>query len=109
MVPEGCPGRPPAQDRQIGISGTGHCAGPQLIQAWAGCAGRHAGGVPPAFDPKPILLTGRHVRLEPLERRHLPALVAAAQDPATFQYFVTPPLGVEGEMTKWMDTILKGQ
>jgi len=39
MVPAGCPARPPAQDRQIGISRTGHCAGPQLIQAWAALAG----------------------------------------------------------------------
>ena len=108
-MPGECPDTPPAQERQIGISRTGHCAGPPLIQAWAGRAGRHAGLVPPAFDPKPILLTGRHVRLEPLERRHLPALVAAARDPATFQYFVTPPLGEEGEMTKWVDSILKGQ
>ncbi len=61
------------------------------------------------FDPMPILLEGRHVRLEPLERRHLPALVAAAQDPEVFQYFVTPPLGNAGEMAKWLETILKGQ
>ena len=63
----------------------------------------------PAFDPKPVLLEGRQVRLEPLERRHLPGLLAVAGDPATFQYFVTPPLGQEGEMAKWMETILKGQ
>jgi RimJ/RimL family protein N-acetyltransferase len=61
------------------------------------------------FDPKPVLLTGRHVRLEPLERRHLPDLLAAAGDPATFQYFVTPPLGEEAEMTKWLEQILRGQ
>jgi RimJ/RimL family protein N-acetyltransferase len=63
----------------------------------------------PPFEPKPVLLTGRHVRLEPLERRHLPALLEAAHDPATFQYYVTPPLSVESEMAKWMDSILKGQ
>jgi RimJ/RimL family protein N-acetyltransferase len=61
------------------------------------------------FDPKPVLLTGRHVRLEPLERRHLPDLLAVAGDPATFQYFVTPPLGEEAEMTKWLEQILRGQ
>ena len=63
----------------------------------------------PAFEPKPILLTGRHVRLEPLEPRHLPALLDAARDPETFRYFVTPPLGEGKEMTKWLDQILKGQ
>jgi RimJ/RimL family protein N-acetyltransferase len=61
------------------------------------------------FDPKPVLLEGRHVRLEPLERGHLPGLLAVAGDPATFQYFVTPPLGEENEMSRWLDTILKGQ
>ena len=55
------------------------------------------------FDPKPILLEGRHVRLEPLERRHLLGLVAAAQDPEIFQFFLTPPLGAETEMGKWLD------
>lgn len=49
------------------------------------------------------------MRLEPLERRHLPGLLAVAGDPATFQYFVTPPLGEEGEMANWVDMILKGQ
>ena len=63
----------------------------------------------PAFDPQPVLLEGRHVRLEPMERRHLPALLEAAHDPETFRYFLTPPLGAAGEMTKWMDTILKNQ
>ncbi|MDB6114269.1 MAG: Protein N-acetyltransferase, RimJ/RimL family [Lacunisphaera sp.] len=72
-------------------------------------AGAHAGAMPPVFDPQPILLEGRHVRLEPLERRHLPGLIAAAHDPEVFQYFVTPPLGNETEMTKWLEGILKGQ
>lgn len=60
------------------------------------------------FDPKPLLLAGRHVRLEPLERRHLPALVAAAADPEIFQFFLTPPLGVEAEMNKWLEDRLAG-
>lgn len=55
------------------------------------------------FDPQPILLQGRQVRLEPLERRHLPALVVAAQEPEVFQFFLTPPLGDEAEMGKWLE------
>lgn len=43
------------------------------------------------------------MRLEPLERRHLPALVAAAQDAEIFQFYLTPPLGDEAEMTKWLE------
>ncbi len=61
------------------------------------------------FDPQPVLLEGRHVRLEPLVRGHLPALLAAAQDPEVFRWYLTPPLGTEGEMAKWVDQILKGQ
>ena len=66
-------------------------------------------GVNPGFDPQPILLEGRHVRLEPLERRHLPALVAVARDPEVFQFFLTPPLGAEAEMSKWLEERLGGQ
>jgi N-acetyltransferase len=37
--------------------------------------------------PERITLTGRHVRLEPMEKRHRDDLLAAAaQDPATFRY-----------------------
>jgi N-acetyltransferase len=37
--------------------------------------------------PERITLTGRHVRLEPMEERHRDDLLAAAaQDPATFRY-----------------------
>lgn len=64
--------------------------------------------MPPVFDPRPIILVGRHVRLEPLERRHLPALLAAAADPELFQWYVTPPLGDPAEMTKWLEARLQG-
>jgi RimJ/RimL family protein N-acetyltransferase len=60
------------------------------------------------FDPRPVRLEGRHVRLEPLERRHLPALLAAAVDPEIFQWYVTPPLGDPAEMTLWLEARLQG-
>jgi RimJ/RimL family protein N-acetyltransferase len=63
----------------------------------------------PVFDPRPLLLVGRQVRLEPLERRHLPALLAAAQDPEIFQWYVTPPLGDLPAMTQWLEERLQGQ
>ena len=63
----------------------------------------------PVFDPRPLLLVGRHVRLEPLEHRHLPGLLAAAQDPEIFQWYLTPPLGDPAEMTKWLEQRLQGQ
>lgn len=74
-----------------------------------GPGGRRPQSGPVNFDPQPLVLAGRHVRLEPMERRHLAGLLEAARDPAVFQFFLTPPLGVEAEMVKWMESILRGQ
>jgi len=53
-----------------------------------------------------LILAGRHVRLEPLARAHVPGLVAAAaEDPALYQW--TPlPFDVEG-MTRYVDTAVR--
>ncbi|HYC70130.1 MAG TPA: GNAT family protein [Opitutaceae bacterium] len=61
------------------------------------------------FDPQPVLLAGRHVRLEPLEPRHESALLAAAKDPEVFRWFLTPPLGEPGEMRKWLEDAFRAQ
>ncbi|HEY8053032.1 MAG TPA: GNAT family protein [Steroidobacteraceae bacterium] len=51
------------------------------------------------------VLTGGHVRLEPLERRHIPALVAAAgQELALYQWSAVPQ-GLAA-MTQYVDTAL---
>ena len=51
------------------------------------------------------VLTGRHVRLEPLERRHIPGLVAAAgQDLALYQWSAVPQ-GM-ASMAQYVDTAL---
>lgn len=42
---------------------------------------------PDAFDPKPITLTGRFVRLEPLAPAHVEALVEVAAGKGIFRYF----------------------
>lgn len=42
----------------------------------------------------PVILEGRHVRLEPLSREHQAALCEAGSDPATFRWF---PSAVAGE------------
>jgi RimJ/RimL family protein N-acetyltransferase len=64
-----------------------------------------------ASDAKDIVsgeypvLTGRHVRLEPLERRHIPGLVAAAgQDLALYQWSAVPQ-GLPA-MAQYVDTAL---
>jgi len=42
---------------------------------------------PDAFDPRPITLTGRFVRLEPLSETHVEALVEVAANKGIFRYF----------------------
>lgn len=47
---------------------------------------RPFGRTSPAFDPAPVTLTGRLVRLEPLTRDHVPALTEIALDPDTWRW-----------------------
>ncbi|HET7534874.1 MAG TPA: GNAT family protein [Candidatus Didemnitutus sp.] len=61
------------------------------------------------FDPQPVLLEGRHVRLEPLELHHLAPLVAVAHEPEIFQWFLTPPLGQPGEMEKFLNDYFRAR
>ncbi len=42
------------------------------------------------FDPRPVLLTGRQVRLEPLQPAHAAALYAAGRDPEIHRYLIGP-------------------
>jgi N-acetyltransferase len=53
-----------------------------------------------------VVLAGRHVRLEPLSRAHVPGLVAAAgEDPGLYKW--TPlPLDAAG-MTRYVDTAVR--
>jgi RimJ/RimL family protein N-acetyltransferase len=55
-----------------------------------------------------MALTGRHVRLEPLSRAHVPGLVAAAgEDPGLYQW-TTLPLDAAG-MTRYVDTAVRAR
>jgi RimJ/RimL family protein N-acetyltransferase len=42
------------------------------------------------MDLSPVVLEGRHVRLDPLELRHAPALFAAAQDDEVWRWMPVP-------------------
>jgi RimJ/RimL family protein N-acetyltransferase len=44
------------------------------------------------FDPQPVTLKGRHVRLEPLARRHAEDLFEAGKDETIWPYMPRPPL-----------------
>lgn len=45
-----------------------------------------AGRQPPAFDPRPVVLEGRHVRLEPLRMEHAADLFTALADADTWRW-----------------------
>jgi RimJ/RimL family protein N-acetyltransferase len=61
------------------------------------------------FNPRPVLLEGRHVRLEPLELRHTAGLYAAGRDPEIFKWFLTPPFGSVTDTEKWVAEALRTQ
>jgi RimJ/RimL family protein N-acetyltransferase len=58
-------------------------------------------------SPTPVapVLEGRHVRLEPLARSHIPGLVAAAGDSRESYPWSAVPLGVH-QMTEYVDTAM---
>lgn len=61
----------------------------------------------PAATPwvRPVTLTGRRVRLEPLDHRHLAGLAAAAVDPSTWTW-MHAPLTDETVLRAWIDDAL---
>jgi RimJ/RimL family protein N-acetyltransferase len=65
--------------------------------------------VNPVFDPQPVLLTGRHVRLEPLALGHAEALFAASRDPGIWTYLLVPQFASVSEVKKWIDESLAAQ
>ena len=58
--------------------------------------------------PKPVTLTGRTIRLEPLTTAHTPALAGIAADAAIFQWF-NIRLSLPADMAKWVDDALAAQ
>jgi len=71
-------------------------------------------GSTPSLDPgsapwvRPVVLSGRRVRLEPLERRHLAGLVAAGADPAVWTWMHAPLTDVPS-MGAWLDDALRAR
>lgn len=60
-----------------------------------------------AKSPSPITLTGRHVRLEPLTRSHLPDLyVAGGRDEQVWQWQGGPAPQSEEELGATLDSVL---
>jgi len=61
------------------------------------------------LDVRPVTLTGRVVRLEPLSVKHIADLVTAAQDPHIWEYMVYGYLGNEEAMRAWVEMLLRWQ
>lgn len=61
------------------------------------------------FAPQPVLLEGRHVRLEPLERHHADAIFAAGGDPQIWQWMMVPPLATPADAARWTEDALRAQ
>jgi N-acetyltransferase len=62
-----------------------------------------------SFDPKPVLLEGCHVRLEPLASRHEAGLFAASREPGIWTYLpYRQPTHVD-EVQQWIDEAQRAQ
>ena len=62
------------------------------------------------FDPKPVILEGRHVRLEPLAERHRAEMrIRAAEAGAeTFRWFINDGIADPVAFDRWFDAALEG-
>lgn len=61
------------------------------------------------FDPQPVVLEGRHVRLEPLQPSHAGAIFESARDPAIFRHLAIPPFTSAMEAGAWIEESLRAQ
>jgi len=60
------------------------------------------------FHPRPIVLEGRRVRLEPLASEHLGPLIRAGADPGIFRWHTARMDGPEA-FREWLDAALADQ
>lgn len=61
------------------------------------------------FDPRPVLLEGDFVRLEPLERRHAEPLFAVGCDPEIWRYMLVPAWVTLADAVRWCEDALRSQ
>ena len=65
--------------------------------------------MPPVFDPRPICLNGRFVRLEPLSPAHAPALFKASQHEEIWRWLPGPMFASVEAVERWIADALKEQ
>ena len=66
----------------------------------------------PDFDPRPVVLAGEHMRLEPLRMEHAAALYEAADEDEIWTHMVPRPAGLDGYTSyiRWaLDQTILGQ
>ncbi len=57
----------------------------------------------------PVTLAGRHVRLEPLDLSHVPALAAIGCDDRIWQLMLYGMIRTEADMHRWVESLLQAQ
>lgn len=61
------------------------------------------------FDPGPVTLEGEHVRLEPLNVRHLPDLLEHGRDEAIWRYMPMTAFETFDDTRAWFDEAMNDQ
>ncbi len=59
------------------------------------------------MEVKPVVLTGRYVRLEPLTEAHVAGLTAAGMDDSIWQYMPYGLMRGEGDIRRWVRGVLE--
>ena len=63
----------------------------------------------PAFDPRPVTLAGKHVRLDPMHREHAAELFPVAHEEDIWQLFLVPLPRNVADLERWMNAGLEEQ
>jgi RimJ/RimL family protein N-acetyltransferase len=63
----------------------------------------------PEFDPRPVTLSGAHVRLEPLRREHAAELFPVAHDDDIWRLMLIPMPRDVSELERWIASALEEQ
>lgn len=61
------------------------------------------------FDPQPVTLEGKAVRLEPLTLDHTPGVLAAGADESIWRFFSAPEPATMADAQKWVEGRLADQ
>jgi RimJ/RimL family protein N-acetyltransferase len=59
------------------------------------------------MDIRPLTLTGKLIRLEPMTEAHVPALAQVGLDPRIWQYMIYGQMQTEADLRQWVREILR--